>query len=207
MHKQKSMKFKLPKNKTYLYLGLAAAAIGTYFLAGKDIKKLFKREKPDFTPDETPQPVIIENNQGTNLPTPPEYRGPNIDKKLIKGAKGDEVKKLQQIINVIAGARKTTSYKTPSGYTVKFPIASDGGFGNDTQAGAFFAFDVFKDQGFVTLDQARKKMAYILGYYGKPFPSGLVNTKNYKKYQELFKAGEIDASKGEKLKLETFIFG
>lgn len=201
------MKFKLPKNKTYLYLGLAAAAIGTYFLAGKDIKKLFKREKPDFTPDETPQPVIVQTNQGPALIQAPKAEGLNIDKKLVKGTKGDEVEKLQQIINVIAGARKTTSYKTPGGYTVKFPIASDGGFGNNTQAGAFFAFDVFKDQGFVTLDQARKKMAYILGYYGKPFPSGLVNTKNYKKYQDLYKAGEIDASKGEKQKLETFIFG
>ena len=201
------MKFKLPKNKTYLYLGLAAAAIGTYFLAGKDIKKLFKREKPDFTPDETPQPVIVQTNQGPALIQAPKAEGLNIDKKLVKGTKGDEVEKLQQIINVIAGARKTTSYKTPGGYTVKFPIASDGGFGNNTQAGAFFAFDVFKDQGFVTLDQARKKMAYILGYYGKPFPSGLVNTKNYKKYQDIYKAGEIDASKGEKQKLETFIFG
>lgn len=201
------MKFKLPKNKTYLYLGLAAAAIGTYFLAGKDIKKIFKREKPDFTPDQTPQPVIVQTNQGPTLIQAPKAEGINIDKKLIKGTKGAEVEKLQQIINVIAGARKTTSYKTPSGYTVKFPIASDGGFGNDTQAGAFFSFDVFKDQGFVTLDQARKKMAYILGYYGKPFPSGLVSTKNYKKYQDLYKAGEIDASKGEKQKLETFIFG
>jgi hypothetical protein len=197
------MKFKLPKNKTYLYLGLAAAALGTYFLAGKDLQKLFKREKPDFTPESEQEitKVIVQKTQE------PKAKGLNIDKKLVKGTKGEEVEKLQQIINVIAGARKSTSYQTPGGYTVKFPIASDGSFGNDTQAGAFFSFDVFKDQGFVTLDQARRKMAYILGYYGKPFPSGLVNTKNYKKYQELYKAGEIDASKGEKLKLETFIFG
>lgn len=201
------MKFKLPKNKTYLYLGLAAAAIGTYFLAGKDLKKLFKREKPDFTPDETPQPVIVQTNQGPALIQAPKAEGLNIDKKLIKGTKGTEVEKLQQIINVIAGARKTTSYKTPGGYTVKFPISSDGSFGNDTQAGAFFSFDVFKDQGFVTLDQARKKMSYILGYYAKPFPSSLVGTKNYKKYQDLYKAGEIDANKGDKQRLETLIFG
>jgi len=201
------MRLKLPKNKTYLYLGLAAAALGTYFLAGKDLKKLFKRERPDFTPDETPQPVIVQTNQGPALIQPPKAESLNIDKKLIKGTKGIEVEKLQQIINVIAGARKTTSYKTPGGYTVKFPISSDGSFGNNTQAGAFFSFDVFKNQGFVTLDQARKKMAYILGYYGKPFPSALVGTKNYNKYQDLYKAGEIDGSKGQQQKLETFIFG
>jgi hypothetical protein len=136
------------------------------------------------------EPAII-----TGTPAAPKKDGLDIDKKLRKGSKGEEVKRLQFVINYIAGLRKTTSYKTPGGYTVKFPIASDGDFGSNTQAGAFFIAPSFKNDGFITLDTARKRLAYIAGYYDRPFPSELVGTKNYNVYQDQYKTGKIDAQK------------
>jgi hypothetical protein len=191
------------KKRNFILLGIAAAAVGTYFFAGDAIKKLIKPDKPDFIEDKTPQlPAVpgepIKSAQPVAKPEPP---GIDIDRKLRKGVNGGEVARLQSIINYIAGLRKTTSYKTPGGYTVKFPISSDGGFGNDTQAGAYFIAPSFKDAGYITLDQARKRLAYIAGYYGKPFPSELVGTKNYKEYQTSYKSGEIDGNKNANVNL------
>lgn len=191
------------KNRNLIFLGIAAAAVGTYLFAGDAIKKLFKPDGPDFIEDKTA--VQIPAGSGTPAqnaqPAKPETPGIDIDKKLRKGVTGGEVKRLQFIINYIAGLRKSTSYKTPGGYTVKFPINPDGDFGNNTQAGAFFIAPSFKDNGFITLDQARKRLAYIAGYYDKPFPSELVGTKNFKEYQTSYKSGEIDGNKNSNLNL------
>jgi hypothetical protein len=45
------------------------------------------------------------------------------------------------------------------------------------------------------LDQARRSLAFIAGFYGKPFPSELVGMKNYMDYQNAYKGGQIDANK------------
>lgn len=186
-------------------IGIAAAAAGLYFFAGPQIASLFKgkNEEEESGEVETPPAALP---PGTVAQTPsvlPQETGIDINKKLRKGSGGDEVKRLQFIINYIAGLRGATSYKTPAGYTVKFPIGSDGDFGSNTQAGAYFAFNTFKNDGFVTLDTARQKLAYISGYYNKPFPSELVGTKNYSKYQTQYKAGQID---GDKPKIPQFPF-
>lgn len=186
-----------PKNRKFLIAGLAAAIVGTYFIAGDKIKSLFK-------PDETPEPPQITPGEEPTLTpatqTAPEPAGIDINKKLKKGSKGGEVTRLQFIINYIAGLRQSTSYKTPSGYTVKFPIGTDGDFGNGTQAGAYFIAPSFKNDGYITLDKARERLAYIAGYYNKPFPSELVGTKNYNKYQDSYKTGGIDFGKDDRAK-------
>ena len=190
--------------RNLILLGVAAAAVGTYLFAGDAIKKLLKLDGPDFIEDKTPVQIPAVSSTptpGAQPVTKPEPPGIDIDKKLRKGVNGGEVTRLQFIINYIAGLRKTTSYKTPGGYTVKFPISSDGGFGNDTQAGAYFIAPSFKDAGYITLDEARKRLAYIAGYYGKPFPSELVGTKNYQAYQTNYKSGEIDGNKNANLNL------
>jgi hypothetical protein len=188
-----------PKNRKFLLVGLAAAIVGTYFIAGDKIKSLFKPdetpEPPQITPGQTPAPTI---SPGTK--PAPEPAGLDINKKLRKGSQGEEVKRLQFVINYIAGLRGSTSYKTPGGYTVKFPIATDGDFGNGTQAGAYFIAPSFKNDGFITLDKARERLAYIAGYYNKPFPSELVGTKNYNKYQDNYKTGGIDFGKDDRAK-------
>jgi hypothetical protein len=199
-----------PKNRKFLIVGVAAAAIGTYLIAGDKIKSLFKKDDtsndelnpaPNILPP-APAPAPTENGGGGKS----EPAGLDINKKLKKGTQGEEVKRLQFIINYIAGFRKSTSYKTPGGYTVNFPIGTDGDFGNGTQAGAYFIAPSFKSDGFITLDTARKRLAYIAGYYGKPFPSELVGTKNYNKYQDDYKSGQIDFGKDDRAKnIGTFV--
>lgn len=192
------------KNSLFIAAGVIAASVGVYLLAGDKIKSLLKGEKDEDMPDIIPPKEFTKNaggGGGGGQQSTPEPAGLDIDKKLKKGSTGEEVKRLQFIINGIAGLRNTTSYKTPAGYTVKFPISADGSFGSDSQAGAYFIAPAFKDQGFITLDQARKRLAFIAGYYDKPFPSSLVSTKNYKEYQTSYKAGEIDGAKNKSFNL------
>jgi hypothetical protein len=191
------------KNTLYIVAGVLAAGIGTYLLAGDKIKSLLKGEKDEDMPDIIPPKEITQGGGGGGggtKPTAPEPAGLDITKKLRKGSQGDEVKRLQFVINYIAGLRGSTSYKTPGGYTVKFPIGTDGDFGSGTQAGAYFIAPSFKSDGFITLDKARERLAYIAGYYNKPFPSELVGTKNYSKYQDNYKTGGIDFGKDDRAK-------
>jgi hypothetical protein len=187
------------KKQLYIGAGVAAALIGTWLLAGDKIKGLFKKDSgaggDDFTSLPAQDQIMIPGGQGVIAPSAPEPAGIDIDKKLRKGSKGEEVKRLQFIINYIAGFRDADKYKTPGGYTVNFPIKPDGDFGSNTQAGAYFISSKFKDQGFITLDQARRSLAFIAGYYDKPFPSELVGTKNFNDYQNAYKGGQIDANK------------
>jgi hypothetical protein len=203
-----------PQNRKFLIAGVAAAAIGTWLLAGDKIKSLFKKDDtsndelnpaPNILPP-APAPLIAPAPTGGGGGGKSEPAGLDINKKLRKGTQGEEVKRLQFIINYIAGFRNSTSYKTPGGYTVKFPIGTDGDFGNGTQAGAYFIAPSFKSDGFITLDTARKRLAYIAGYYGKPFPSELVGTKNYNTYQSEYKSGQIDFGKDDRAKkIGTFV--
>jgi hypothetical protein len=188
------------KNKYFILAGIAAAGLGLYFFAGDKIKDLFKG---DTGQDEKPKPdqklLTPAAGKATTPKAPAPEPGLNIDKQLRKGSNGEEVKRLQFIINYIAAFRGASKYKTPSGYVVNFPIKADGDFGANTQAGAFFIGPItFRDRGYITLDQARKKLAYIAGYYEKPFPGSLVGLKNYADYQTAFKAGQIDGNKGYK---------
>jgi hypothetical protein len=191
-----------PKNRKFLIAGVAAAAIGTWLLAGDKIKAIFKGDQeppklPEPTTTPTPTQTIAPSPKPTTTTTP-EAPGIDINKKLKKGSQGPEVKRLQFIINYVAGFRDSKSYTTPGGYTVKFPINPDSDFGNNTQAGAYFISPSFRTDGFITLDTARKRLAYIAGYYNKPFPSELVGTKNYKTYQEQYKTGQIDFGKDDR---------
>lgn len=182
------------KNKLYIGAGILAAGIGIYLLAGDQIKALFKKDDTDDT-NNNQNPLLPPVTGGKVTPQLPEPPGLDIDKKLRKGSKGEEVKRLQYVINYIAGFRGSKAFKTPSGYTVNFPIKADGDFGSNTQAGAYFISPEFKDLGFITLDIARRKLAYLAGYYDKPFPSSLVGTKNYGDYQNAYKGGQIDFNK------------
>lgn len=198
------------QNAPFIAAGVLATIAGVYFFAGDKIAGLF--QKNNDMPDIIPPKEFTQGNGGGGgggqLPKPsqPTESGIDLNKKLRKGSKGDEVKRLQYIINYIAGFRGTTSYKTPGGYTVKFPIGTDGDFGSGTQAGAYFIAPSFKNDGFITLDTARKRLAYLAGYYQKPFPSELVDSKNYKIYQNQFKTGQIDFGKQDRAnKIGVFV--
>ena len=186
-----------PKNRKFLLLGIGAAAVGTWLLAGDQIKALLmpQNEQTPPTPEPTPEPTPTPKPIGSGVQNEPQI---DINKKLKKGVQGNEVARLQFIINSIAALRGTTSYKTPGGYTVNFPIKTDGDFGNNSQAGSYFIAPSFKTDGFITLETARNRFAYLCGYYNKPFPSELVGTKNYSRYQEIYKNGTIDFGKDDR---------
>jgi hypothetical protein len=186
-----------PKNRKFLLLGIGAAAVGTWLLAGDQIKALLmpQNEQTPPTPEPTPEPTPTPKPIGYGVQNEPQI---DINKKLKKGVQGNEVARLQFIINSIAALRGTTSYKTPGGYTVNFPIKTDGDFGNNSQAGSYFIAPSFKNDGFITLETARNRFAYLSGYYNKPFPSELVGTKNYSRYQESYKNGTIDFGKDDR---------
>jgi len=155
------------KNTLFITAGILAAAIGTWLLAGDKIKSFFKPDEDENQPPQITPPTPTNGGGGgggKSTPKAPEPSGLDINKKLRKGSKGEEVKRLQFVINYIAGLRESTSYKTPGGYTVNFPISTDGDFGSGTQAGAYFIAPSFKNDGFITLDTARERLAYLAGY-------------------------------------------
>jgi hypothetical protein len=184
-------------NKTNLILlGLATAAVGTWILAGDKIKNLFKPQPVDDILDQTqltiqtPTPTGGGGGGGGTKPKQIEPSGPDLDKKLFKGAKGDEVKRLQVIINEIEAmrGRKTLG-------KVKFPLTVDGDLGPSTFAAALDCFPSLKSNGYVTLHEARLKWAYSLGYYNKPFSGSLVNSARVVQYQAQYKLGAKDGPK------------
>lgn len=199
------------QNAPFIAAGVLATIAGVYFFAGDKIAGLFQKnneidETTQTQTQVTPKAITGGGGGGTPSAAQEEKSGIDLNKKLRKGSKGEEVKRLQYIINYIAGFRGTTSYKTPGGYTVKFPIGTDGDFGSGTQAGAYFIAPSFKNDGFITLDTARKRLAYLAGYYQKPFPSELVDSKNYKVYQDQFKTGQIDFGKQDRAnKIGVFV--
>lgn len=193
-----------PKNRKFLLAGLAAAAIGTYLLAGDKIKALFTKDQTPEPPRIEPQPVIapqpvIVPQQIVTQTTPPIVTGEPLDiyKPLKPGVTGEEVWRLQYIINDIAGLRGTKSYnpKNNLGKPVKFPILQDRIFKDQTNSGTLFIDPNYSDKKYTTLDIARNKWAYIRGYYGVGFPSSLENVANSQKYRDSYKTGEIDRSK------------
>jgi len=188
------MAIKKKTNKTNLILlGLATAAVGTWILAGDKIKDLFKKDDPIEPTAAIVNPTNGGGGGGGGGGTKPkqiEPTGPDLDKKLFKGAKGDEVKRLQVIINEIEAmrGRKTLG-------KIKFPLTVDGDMGPSTFAAAMDCFPSLKADGFITLHVARLKWAYSLGYYNKPFSGSLVNSARVTQYQAQYKLGAKDGPK------------
>jgi hypothetical protein len=197
-----------PKNRKFLVVGIAAAVIGTYFLAGDKIKSLFKKDETPQPPNE-PKPVIAP----TTVQTPttvtvvkdviaPATDGPGFDpdKRLFKGVKGNEVERIQIIANYLANLFNVKSYDAivyGKNYgTVNFPIKVDGDFGNNTERAVIAVRGkAYIDAGYTTLDKMRYEYAYWSGYYGKEFPDSLRSSSRYQRYADAFKTGQIDKQK------------
>ena len=195
-----------PKNRKFLIAGGVAAIAGIYLLAGDKIKDLFKKDTsnqldiptPDAVIAPAPDPVIINKpiltpGNGTD--------GLDPDKRLRKGVKGDEVKRIQIIANYLANlfyTKKIGDVKVNGkNYgSVTFPIATDGNFGENTnKAVILIRGKNYLDAGYTTLDKMRYEYAYWSGYYGKDFPDSLRSSSRYARYSDAYKTGKIDAQK------------
>jgi hypothetical protein len=188
-----------PKNRKFLIAGGLAAIAGIYFLAGDKIKSLFKKDTSDqmntpITP--TPDPIInqpiLTPGTGTD--------GLDPDKRLRKGVKGEEVKRIQIIANYLANlfGKKNANVKFDGkDYgIVTFPLATDGNFGENThKAMILLRGKNYLDAGYTTLDKLRYEYAYWSGYYGKDFPNSLRSSSRFQRYSDAYKTGKIDAQK------------
>jgi hypothetical protein len=188
-----------PKNRKFLIAGGVAAIAGIYFLAGDKIKSLFKKDTIDqmntpITP--TPDPIInqpiLTPGTGTD--------GLDPDKRLRKGVKGEEVKRIQIIANYLANlfGKKNANVKVDGkDYgIVTFPLATDGNFGENThKAMILLRGKNYLDAGYTTLDKLRYEYAYWSGYYGKDFPNSLRSSSRFQRYSDAYKTGKIDAQK------------
>jgi len=194
---------KKPINKKYLIgIGVAAAAVGTYLIAGDSIKKMFN--KGGELPAIEPVTPVISLPAGTAQPKPKPVETKEVDttgnvyditEKLKPGSKGSGVGRIQLIINEIAVIRGDQGFTANNGQKIKFPLDQDREFGNATNLGALYAFPSYKENGFITLYNARLRWCYLKGYYNRPFPTSLANTKNLEEYQAAYKAGQIDKAK------------
>lgn len=191
-----------PKNRKFLLVGVAAAAVGTWLLAGDKIKALLKK-------DETPEPPKLPEPQ-VKAPAPvtivqpvtvtSNENGFDPDKRLFKGVKGNEVERVQIIANYLAnlfGKKSATPIINGKNYgTVNFPLKIDGDFGNNTERAVLLIRGKnYLDAGYTTLDKMRYEYAYWSGYYGKEFPDSLRSSSRYQRYVDAFKTGQIDKQK------------
>lgn len=194
---------KKPINKNYLiFLGIGAAAVGTWLIAGDAIKKLIKgdRELPSLEPAVNLSPATSSSSQSKpteNKEVDTTGDVYDIREKLKQGSKGSGVGRVQLIINEIANIRGDRGFTSNSGDKITFPIQQDRDFGKKTNLGSLYAFPSYRENGFITLYQARLRWCYLKGYYNRPFPSSLATTNNFDEYQAAYKSGQIDKAKNE----------
>jgi len=120
--------------KTLIGIGIASALIGTYFLAGEKIKKLFVKDDEDKNDQQPVQPVIAPVVPATRDVAPVvqtqtilQTEGLNPDKRLSKGSDGEEVKRIQTIINdTYYLHNKQAGVQTNEYGSFNFPLKTDG---------------------------------------------------------------------------------
>lgn len=198
------MAVKKKNNKLLIGLGIAGALVGIGIFTYPSLKKLFKpdEEKPEEQLT-TNLPPPDQNSNGNNTqsktetPTETKEKGLNIYKKNKYGDKSKEVTAIQTIINLMSQLRGTYGKTIQvDGKALKLPVGIDGNFGGQTKLGALYSFPAtFKDSGFVTLYNARKKFAYATGYYNQGFPSNLIGTTKEEDYRASYMIGKADGKK------------
>lgn len=182
---------KKPLNKRNLiFLGLATAIVGTYFLAGDKIKEFFKGDGPNEDPVIDPQPeikVIAPGVVTTMTTAKPDENKLNIYKKLKRGVKGDEVFKIQVILNDILQTFRENGQKDQL-------IKQDGDFGPATEQALIRVNgknSPYYKKGYTTLNDQRINWAYFRGQYKKQYPSSLVGSSQSKAYEYWYKLGQL----------------
>ena len=154
-----------------------------------------KKDEEIIEEDLLPVVSQVSNNLSNNSQTETETTKPSssdiADEVVKKGSKGDAAKGVQVIINEIARWRGWSGQnkKAPNGKSVKFPISTDGDFGNNSDTAARLIFDNYQADLNTTRHKARMKWAYAAGFYKKAFPDGLKNVSRRADYTNEFIRG------------------
>ena len=200
------MAVKKKNNKLFIGLGIAGALIGIGIFTYPKLKELFKPdEKIDPNKEDQNQNNLPPGDQNNNTDNSPKEEKKPKEKSIDiykKNKYGDpinkEVEAIQTIINLISQLRGTYGKTIKiDGKSLTFPIGIDGDFGTGTKLGSLYAFPTYKNAGFVTLYNARKKFAYATGYYDKGFPSNLIGTTKESDYRNSYALGKADGVKKE----------
>lgn len=186
------------KNNNMLIIAVGTGVIALGYFLYPTIKNLFKKKgssaEIDTTETEiTTAPGLPTTGTETTGTTKTETSGTKpineFSQRLTKGSKGDNVKRIQTIINDVASLRKQNEING-----VSLPLKIDGDFGANTEKVAKAIFSKYKESGYITVNQARSKWAFSRGYYNQVFPQALVTSKAYNLYQDQYKLGKIENS-------------
>jgi hypothetical protein len=159
--------------------GVLLAVGGIGYLYRNEIMNLFIK-KDDIIPIEPEDPIIINNNN--EVITPPVKNLPSvkeIDKKLKKGDKNNNVKLLQYNIREVQ-------------FYLGFPqIKADGDFGSATDKAALSISKFYKENGYWTIRKARELAAKYAGEKGLRFPVYLSTVSNLEDLQKIYQTGLV----------------
>lgn len=184
-------------NITIIAVGTGVIALG-YFLY-PTLKNLFKKKGSSTEIDTTETEITtVPGSRTTETETTKTETKPTneFSQRLTKGSKGDNVRRIQTILNDVASLRKQNEINS-----VQLPLKVDGNFGANTEKVAKAIFSKYKESGYITVNQARSKWAFSRGYYNQVFPQALVTSKAYNLYQDQYKLGKIEnANYGKKKK-------
>lgn len=192
------------KNNNMIILAVGTGVIALGYFLYPTLKNLFRKKGSSAEIDTieietTTAPDQSTSGTETKGTEKKETIKPKIDEfaqRLTKGSKGDNVKRVQTIINDVASLRKQNEING-----VQLPLKIDGNFGANTEKVAKTIFTKYKESGYITVNQARSKWAFSRGYYNQVFPQALVNSKAYNYYQDQYKLGKIEnANYGKKKK-------
>ena len=172
--------------------GIVTLVSGVGFLVVRN-----RRKKSEDNPyeEEYTNPVVSEVYNSSSTQTETSTSKPSsdsiADETVRKGSKGDAAKGVQVIMNEIARWRGWSGQtkKAANGKSVKFPISTDGDFGNNSDTAARLIFDNYQADLNITRHKARMKWAYAAGFYKKPFPDGLKNVSRRADYTNEFIRG------------------
>lgn len=186
------------KNNNMLIIAVGTGVIALGYFLYPTLKNLFRKKgssaEIDTTETEiTTAPGSSTTGTETTGTTKTETTGTKpineFSQRLTKGSKGDNVKRIQTIINDVASLRKQNEING-----VNLPLKVDGDFGANTEKVAKAIFSKYKESGYITVNQARSKWAFSRGYYNQVFPQALVTSKAYNLYQDQYKLGKIENS-------------
>lgn len=197
------------KNNNMIILAVGTGVIALGYFLYPTLKNLFKKKGSSAEIETTETEITTApdpSTSGTEITgtEKKETIKPKIDEfaqRLTKGSKGDNVKRVQTILNDVASLRKQNEING-----VQLPLKIDGIFGANTEKVAKAIFTKYKESGYITVNQARSKWAFSRGYYNQVFPQALVTSKLYDLYQDQYKLGKIEnANYGKKKKKDQNI--